>query len=422
MKDYSKTVVQFASLIVLVAFVAGIAWCFYSITQKDLTSREYGFLSFILTILSILATWLVSHFYSEFQRNRAVQEVQDLSQANLLTYARKAAEKVNNLSNELNRLALYLRQELDDQDYESPQEALRSREERLESAVYMIAALKSVNDTALSDWRGVIGDELEEQQEERLEREKELREIIVKMDTLVERDRQKMAGSQETTDAIRAELASLKEDFRRVSYQLTGTSLPRRVPRKPVRDTVEIPCPSCGAVLQYQQRPRKNSVKPVKCPDCDQKLISVYTEESGFTLELRQMREEQVTCPNCSEHVIILLDNVLGSMTDTQCPSCGCRIKVTRVTEGIRIRRSVPFQKPEEEPNLTEEIIQKVRERLPEQPWPTGTHRNIAASLHLPPKLVSKAVQELIQRGEYYQQFEGKLYVPLDEGTREGDA
>jgi len=419
MKDHSKTVVQVASLIMLVAFVVGIAWCIYSITQKELTSRETAFLSLILTILSILATWLVSHFYSAVQRRKAVEEVQDLSQANLLTYARKAAEKVNNLSNELNRLAIYLRQELDDQDYESPDEALRSREERLESAVHMITTLKSVNDTALSDWRGVIGDELEQQQEEQLEREEELREIITKMETLVEGQRQEMAGSQETTDAIKSELASLKANFHRVLYQLTGTTIPNRVRRKPARNTVEIACPACAEILQYRQRPREGSVKAVKCPNCDQKLISVYAQGSGFTLELREMKHERVTCPSCSEEARILLDNLRGSTAETECHSCGCKIRVVRATEGIRIRGSVPIPKPQEKRKLTDEIIQNVRERLPEQPWPTGTRRKIAESLNLPTNLVGDAIQELIRRGECYLQMDGKLYVPRDESTDE---
>ena len=422
MKDHSKTVVQVASLIVLVAFFVGIGWSFYSITQKGLTSRENAFLSLILTIFSILATWLVSHFYSEFQRRKAVEEVQDLSQANLLTYARKAAEKVNNLSNELNRLAIYLRQELDDQDYESPEKALRSREERLESAVHIIATLKSVNDTALSDWRGVIGDELEQQQEEQLEREEQLRELITMMETLVQGQQQNFAGGLETTDAIRSELASIKVDFHRVLSQLAGTALPKRAPRKPTSHPVEIVCPACAETLRYRQRARDNSIKGVKCPHCDQKLVSLYTQGSGFRLELREMKEEQLTCPKCSGDVIILLDNFRGSTGQTQCRSCGLPVRAHRATEGIRVLGSVPIQKPQGDPRLTEEIIQKVREQLPEQPWPTGTHRKIAESLHLPANLVTKAVQKLIRRGECYIQIEGKVYVPRDKATHEADA
>jgi len=45
--------------------------------------------------------------------------VQERSQANLRTYALKASEKVNNLSSELNKLAVYLEDELNYTEYNS---------------------------------------------------------------------------------------------------------------------------------------------------------------------------------------------------------------------------------------------------------------------------------------------------------------
>ena len=98
---------------------------------------------------------------------------------NLRTYALKAAEKVTNLSNELSRLSAYLQQELDYTDYRNTEEELQAKEERLESAIRLLSTLKSVNDTSLSDWQGVIGDELAEQREQIHEREQELRETLM---------------------------------------------------------------------------------------------------------------------------------------------------------------------------------------------------------------------------------------------------
>lgn len=108
----------------------------------------------------------MSHIYAQTSQKLAVQEVKEFHQANLRTYALKAAEKVNNLSNELNLLSVYLQQELDSADYDSTDEELLAKEERLESAIHIINTLKSVNDTALSDWEGVIGDELDQQRVE----------------------------------------------------------------------------------------------------------------------------------------------------------------------------------------------------------------------------------------------------------------
>src|SRR5437867_1365888 len=148
--------------ILFFVFAAGIIMCIYLIARAELTSRESAMLGILVTILSVLASWLVTHFYSSSQYESAIVEVRDEYRNNLRTYALKAAEKVNNLSNELNKLSIYLEEELNYTDYRSSDEELLAKEERIESAIHLIRTLKSVNDTALSDWEGVIGEELDE--------------------------------------------------------------------------------------------------------------------------------------------------------------------------------------------------------------------------------------------------------------------
>lgn len=58
---------------------------------------------------------------------------------------------------------------------------------------------------------------------------------------------------------------------------------------------------------------------------------------------------------------------------------------------------------------LDPELIARVAEALPQQPWPTGTHRVIAASLGLSNGTVSDVIQTLIQRGDFKQQIDGKV-------------
>ncbi len=120
--------------------------------------------------------------YSASQHKAAIEEVQEVHRTNLRTYALKAAEKVTNLSNELSRLSTYLQQELDYTDYRNTEEKLQAKEERLESAIHLLSTLKSVNDTSLSDWQGVIGDELAVQREETKEREQELRAMLLEVE------------------------------------------------------------------------------------------------------------------------------------------------------------------------------------------------------------------------------------------------
>ena len=155
----------------IVLFLAGIGACIYSIGTGDLTNRESALLSVLLTFLSILAAWIVSHFYSASQHRKAIDEVKEFHRTNLRTYAIKAAEKVTNLSNQLNRLSVYLQEALEKSDSEHINEELLEKNVRIESAAYLVNTLMSMNDNALSDWDGVIGDLLDQQREEIRERE-----------------------------------------------------------------------------------------------------------------------------------------------------------------------------------------------------------------------------------------------------------
>ena len=89
---------------IFVALVAGIILCLGVIAFRELSGTEGLLLSLILTILSMIGSWFASRYYSDVSYD-----------ANLRTFALKAAEKVNNLSNELDRLSVFLQQELDDE-------------------------------------------------------------------------------------------------------------------------------------------------------------------------------------------------------------------------------------------------------------------------------------------------------------------
>ena len=67
-----------------------------------------------------------------------VEEVRKSHQENLRTYARKAAEKVENLSGELVRLSGLLQQELENDEYDNNEIALISKQERLLSTIHII--------------------------------------------------------------------------------------------------------------------------------------------------------------------------------------------------------------------------------------------------------------------------------------------
>lgn len=59
---------------------------------------------------------------------------------------------------------------------------------------------------------------------------------------------------------------------------------------------------------------------------------------------------------------------------------------------------------------LPKEFVDLVDELLPEQPWPTGSHRDIGEKLEVPVSSVSRAIKELIDSGRRFNQLDGVIY------------
>lgn len=385
------------------AFLIGIGVCLYFISTGSLSAKEVALLSIVLTTLSILVTWIVTHIYSESQYRKAIQEVQESHRANLRTYALKAAEKVNNLSNQLSRLAAYLQESLDDTENDRIQEDLLAKQERIESAIHIINTLKSVNDTALSDWEGVIGDELDEQRELQAEREEELRGIVERLDAVSESQIYSQQYTQDSTQALTKEMDSLRKELRSVALSL-GLSPVRLIKsrERKLRNVVESHCPECGEVIEYRQKKRPRSIKIVKCKACNAELISRYDVEKEFILEKRHIAQEQITCPSCKTTLEVKLDTLPNSSLVVKCHNCQEQMTITRTQDGIGIKAKA----------LTEEIIESVKDSLPPQPWPKGVNKSVADKLGLSADIVSEAITKLIRRGVFKVQFDGKTYVP----------
>ncbi|WP_269537244.1 hypothetical protein [Cerasicoccus fimbriatus] len=59
--------------------------------------------------------------------------------------------------------------------------------------------------------------------------------------------------------------------------------------------------------------------------------------------------------------------------------------------------------------DLPEQVIDEIERRLPAQPWPKGIHKQIATAMELSNTKVSSAINLLIARGVYKDQFDGEL-------------
>jgi uncharacterized membrane protein (DUF485 family) len=65
----------------ILAALAIMIFCLMAFSSKDLTTRESTLLGIFLTVFSLLASWIITHWYSTMQIKDAVDEVQERSQA-----------------------------------------------------------------------------------------------------------------------------------------------------------------------------------------------------------------------------------------------------------------------------------------------------------------------------------------------------
>lgn len=409
---------NFVKYCIALAFLLAIGLCIYFISSGDFTAREAALLSMLLTILSIMATWVVTHIYTQSQHKRAIDEVQESHRTNLRTYALKASEKVNNLSAQLNRLSVYLEESLEYSDNENLRENFLVNQERIESSIHMINTLKSVNDTALSDWEGVIGDELDEQREIQVEREQEFERLVERLKLLSESQIDTQIYAQDSTEALSKELVSIRKDIRSMasSLGLTPIRLTKSIATRPPKTNVKNTCPECGQVIEYRQRSNTKSIKTLKCKSCGVELISTYDLEKEFILQKRSISQEQIACPTCNNTVVVNLDTFPNSSLIVECNSCHSLLVVTRTKEGVTVNKSQQIKT--ETDTLNDEIIELVKNNLPPQPWPTGTTKEVADKLGLPPRIVSEAITKLTLNGVFDLQYYGKLYVPKSKKSK----
>lgn len=134
-------------LLLLGAF--GCLWLVVSIQSP--TPRETGLLGLLLTLLSMLGSWAISHVYSTSSSRESAQGKID-------TIAQQSSEKILNHSTQLWRLEQYFRSSLQCASEEDNDAAVATLRNRIDSACEMARMLRSSNNTFLSDWQGVVSD------------------------------------------------------------------------------------------------------------------------------------------------------------------------------------------------------------------------------------------------------------------------
>jgi ribosomal protein S27E len=415
--------VKYIILTVLVAILlAGIIACIHFIGSSPQTPKEAALFSIVLTIFSVLAGWLITHIYSEVQHQAAIEQVETYYKKNLRTYAIKASEKVENLSTEFVRLAGFLEDEDENKTNQETDDALLSKKERIKSAIHIINTLKSMNDTSLSDWEGVIDDILDKKRQEQEEQVETFRELVEKVEPILEVDMSGEAVSHGSPDAqhLGASIEALRKDIRTAINQM-GSASSLRLPRlRSNSEDIISRCPACNELLPYRRSKLSSKILGVKCKSCEKQLISRYDDiKNEYILEVRKPAPETVHCPACQAQTTTELDLLSSPRIELKCPKCSLVYFVRR--KGGKIRISIkPIEQTTVElsEDLSPEIIENVKAQMPPQPWPKWAHKTVASNLGLPEKTVSSAIQHLIKTGVFHPQIDGKVYVPRDETVK----
>lgn len=342
-------------------------WIFWYISQTELSPQLGTLFNVLLTVFSIVVSLIVSHYYFDASRQQTIKEIKEDYKRNNKLYSQKAAEKVDNLSNELTKLSIYLQQSMDNIESDNPATSLLVQEEKIRSAIHIVETLKSINDRSLSDWLGVLDEEdIEEQaelrEEQREERESDFKSILDNYKILATENSKinftiDAKEDNEDLSNVHTDLSELNKKIDKLATSIIGT--PVRTRKASVeKELVKLPCPNCSAIITYRQRPSATSVKGMKCSNCQAKLVARWSQYDGFTLYVKPVNYT--------------------------------------VEESPKI--------------ISEEIIKKVEKELPEQPWPKGTSQTISKKLNVSPSDMKRAIDTLIERGVFKVQIDGQLY------------
>jgi len=385
-------------------FALSICGLLIYIGQQDLTSNEATLLSILLTIVSVIATWVASSFYSKSAHKEAIEDVRKEYQENLKTYALNAAEKVDNLSNELTRLSLYLKSELEKED-EDDDTILISKIERIESAIHIVNTLKSVNDTSLSDWKGVIKEELEEREEEKEQRENRLLELTERIEEIVH------SRNKESSKSSSKELNEIKSQLNKISASIDAPISTPRKSRKSPKEQVIIDCKNCNKQLGYRQRSSVNSMKTIRCTNCETKYLARYDKVKGFYILDEEIFEEIADCSWCEQPLSFELSNLPFSKVVVECDNCNNSTKFSRNINLKLAKSKIGIKEKNKKIKLTEDVIKEIELALPPQPWEKGIHKIIATKLDYPSSKVHQAIGVLINREVFNPQINGVVYM-----------
>lgn len=389
-------------IVVTVALCAGIIIALWIAATRPMTTTESVLLGILLSAASILASWVATHLYSQINLKDAIANATETNTENTRNLAVRAAEKVLNLSSEIERLTEALSAALDDSsEIEGTKQVVVVLRERILAAIHNLETLKSMNDTFLSDWRGVIGEEIDRQQAVEAQIEALNEELQAQ-----KRERSQLRGvSKDDLSAIQSRIDATED---RINQKIA--ELPFRVSTKQSKPkAIEslVSCPSCNEEVKVKIRHHGGARKLVQCESCSKYCRVAISDEGDSHVSPVPMFEFVETCPLCTADVAGEIPDHSGAMVSIVCGRCEVALLVSRSNAGVNTR--IPRSSRKKVPDR---IVELVRVLLPPRPWPQYIHKRIASDLNLSNSVVSLAIGRLLSDG----------FFPLPEGDVAGSA
>lgn len=383
----------FLIALVVIGLLVGLGITLNVATTPNLSTNESLLLGILVSIFSILISWIVTHLYSQLSLKEVTEEVKRNHAENLNTYAEKAAEKVFNLSTEFDRLKDNLSNILDEiEDQENIENTVLVLRERILLTIHLVETLRAMNDTFLSDWKGVIGDKIQKQQSLEIQIEEISKELNRQL--AIKEELESKVVSYDEIESIQKHIDKIEQGLeQKLSALPFGV---RTIPttKKPKRKDVEIICPNCDSQNTVNIKPRNGARKTFHCEDCDTHVRVIFSNQVDYTTQIIPLKKLKVDCPLCKTQISEELPNIPGALKQVHCDQCDLHFLITMRKDGVNIKTG--YTK-----NIPPKILDMVEERLPvQQPWEKGIHIKIAEELGLTNTVVNKAINTLIKQGK----------------------
>ena len=260
------------------------------------------------------------------------------------------------------------------------------------ATLYLVETLKSINDTALSDWRGVIGDEL--QRQEVLKRIADVSKELAGL-------RNRLLVSKDV-EPLENHIRQIEDQLGKMTWQ-SAVSSGSTTCFKGTNADLDL-CPRCDSPIATKIRPGEGATRVVECISCDAHVFIRNMGHGHVIVKELEPYSYSLECPVCKQPLNGTIIDVPGSMKSVTCERCEARITVSRSRRALTRRSALE--------RLYRIACWSVASLLPPETWEKGIHLQVASNLGSSRKMTTRIIEHLIERGMFLPQRDGKIMAP----------